>query len=51
MNSIFQWFIIIKPTDPSLSWSANKITDLLNDRSPVIDGSISSCPLLIFLKS
>jgi hypothetical protein len=31
----FNGLFIIKPTDPSLSWSANKITDLLNDRSPL----------------
>jgi hypothetical protein len=46
----FSGLFIIKPTDPSLSWSANKITDLLNDKSPIIEGSeISSWPLLVFL--
>jgi hypothetical protein len=48
----FNGLFMINPTDPSLSWIANKITDLLNDRSPLIEGSaISNCPLLIFLKS
>jgi hypothetical protein len=44
----FNGLFMIKPTDPSLSWSANKFTDLLNDRSPIIEGSAISIVLINF---
>src|SRR6218665_414 len=45
----FNGLLIIKPIDPSLLWSANKITDLLKDKSPIIEGSaISRCPFFNF---